>query len=305
MLYFSYGILNGLGVGVAWVCVASTAVRWYPDRRGLALGALAMGFGLSGFVLGGVLGQFINTLGWQWAFRTVALGSLVVVVSGGLLHRFPPAGWSPIPAGTGVKPPAVRDFEWYEMFKTSPWWLWWVWDLVLCIAGLMVFAHVVPLAVEKGLDKPQAAWVMGMLALFNGVGRLVFGGLYDQLGRNKTMILDAAVMTFGLFALRYLTQGLGFSGLFVSVMCIGLAYGALPVINSTFVVNSFGPKNAGLHIGLATTPMMVGVIIGPYLGSFVQMSYGYDVAIILGGLVAFVGVIVAFFVGDAQKMYRA
>ena len=111
--------------------------------------------------------------------------------------------------------------------------------------------------------------------------------------------------TLGLFARRYLTQALGFSGLFVSVMCIGLAYGVLPAINSTFVVNSFGPKNAGLHVGLATTPMMVGVIIGPYLGSSVQMTYGYDVAIVLGDLVALVGVIVAFFDGYAQKIYKS
>jgi predicted MFS family arabinose efflux permease len=99
----------------------------------------------------------------------------------------------------------------------------------------------------------------------------------------------------GLFNRRYFTQALVFSGLFVSVMCIGLAYGARPVINSTFVVNSFGPKSVGLNIGLATTPMMVGVIIGPYPGSLVQMSYGYYVAIVLGGLVALVGVIAAFF----------
>ena len=308
MLYFSYGILVGLGIGVVDIVVLGAAARWYPDKRGLAIGAMAMGFGLAGFFFGGLLGQFISTLGWQWAFRTLGVASLIILVGGGLLMAYPPAGWSPTSAGGpagAAPPPALRNFEWYEMFKTSPWWLWWIWDLVLCVAGMMVLAHVVPLAVEKGLDKARAAWAMGLFALFNGLGRLLFGWLYDQLGRNKAMVLCALVMALGVFGLRYLTQMVGFSGLFVSIMLTGLAYGGLPVINSAFIVGSYGPKNAGLHIGLATTPLMVAVFIGPYLGSFVQMSYGYNLTIVLGGAVAVLGAIVAFFIGDAQKLYQS
>jgi MFS transporter, OFA family, oxalate/formate antiporter len=307
MLYVSYGILVGLGIGVADVVVISAAARWYPDRRGLAIGIMAMGFGLAGFFFGGLLGQFIHSLGWQWAFRTLGVASLIILVGGGLLMAYPPAGWSPASAASASgapAPPPLRNFEWYEMFKTSPWWLWWVWDLVLCVAGMMVLAHVVPLAVEKGLDKAQAAWAMGLFALFNGLGRLLFGWLYDQMGRNKTMVLSAVVMAIGVFGLRYLTQVLGFPGLFVSIMLTGMAYGGLPVINSTFIVASYGPKNAGLFIGLATTPLMVAVFIGPYLGSFVQMSFGYNLTIVLGGAVAVIGAIVAFFIGDAQKLYQ-
>jgi OFA family oxalate/formate antiporter-like MFS transporter len=306
MLYFAYGILVGLGIGVADIVVLSAAARWYPDRRGLAIGAMAMGFGLAGFLFGGLMGQFIGSMGWQWAFRTLGLASLVVLVGGGLLMRYPPDGWTPASSAGqagAVPPPALRNFEWYEMFKTSPWWLWWVWDLVLCVAGMMVLAHVVPLAVEKGLDKAQAAWAMGLFALFNGLGRLAFGWLYDQMGRTKTMVLSALVMAIGLFGVRYLTQAMGFSGLFLSIVLTGLAYGGLPVINSTFIVASYGPKNAGLHIGLATTPLMAAVFIGPYLGSFVQMSYGYDFTMVLGALVALIGMVVAFFIGDAQKLY--
>jgi len=306
MLYFSYGILVGLGIGVADIVVLSAAARWYPDRRGLAIGVMAMGFGLAGFLLGGLIGQFINTMGWQWAFRTLGLASLVLLVGGALVMTYPPLDWNPLPSGGnpgGPRPEPLRNFEWTEMFKTAPWWLWWVWDLVLCVAGLMVLAHVVPLAVEKGLDKAQAAWAMGLFALFNGLGRLVFGWLYDQLGRAKAMVLDGVVMTFGVLGLRYLTELIGFSGLFVSLILTGLAYGGLPAINSAFVVGSYGPKNAGLHIGLATTPLMVAVFIGPYLGSFVQMSYGYNLTIVLGGAVAVIGAIVAFFIGDAQKLY--
>ena len=75
MLYFSYGILVGFGIGVAYICVISLAARWYPDQRGLAAGVVTMGFGLAGFLLGGIVGYFINSLGWQWAFRTLGLAS--------------------------------------------------------------------------------------------------------------------------------------------------------------------------------------------------------------------------------------
>ncbi|MGD9503483.1 MAG: OFA family MFS transporter [Syntrophobacteraceae bacterium] len=305
MLYLSYGVFAGLGVGVVNICATSTVVRWYPDRRGFALGLLTMGFGLAGFLFGSLLGQFINALGWQWAFRIVSLASLIVLVGGSFIFQFPPLGWSPIPAGAAksAKPaPSIKNFEWNQMLKTSPWWVWWGWDLVLCIAGLMVMAHVVPLAVEKGMEKSQAAWAMGMFALFNGAGRLSFGWLWDHMERKTVMALDAVVMTVGLLGLRFLTQALGFPGLFISIICTGLAYGGLPAINSAFIVSSFGPKNSGLHIGLGTTPMMAAVFLGPYLGSFVQMSYGYDTTMIIGGLLAACGAVLAHLIGNAQEL---
>jgi OFA family oxalate/formate antiporter-like MFS transporter len=168
----------------------------------------------------------------------------------------------------------------------------------------MILAHVVPLAVEKGLSKGDAAWAMGMFALFNGLGRLVFGWLYDKLGQTKAMVLDGVVMTVGVFGILYMTQVVGLSGLFVAIMSTGLAYGGCPAINIAFIVNAYGAKNAGINIGLATTPLMIAVIIGPYLGSFAQMSYGYDYTIFLGGLFALVSAIVPFFVGDPQKLYK-
>ena len=306
MLYFSYGILVGFGIGVTYICVISLAARWFPDRRGLAAGVVTMGFGLAGFLLGGVVGYFINSLGWQWAFRTLGLASLFLMVGGALLIRFPPPTWSPVPAGTNqtVVAPQVKNFEWSEMVKTTPFCLWFVSLVALLSAGLMVLAHVVPLAVEKGLTKADAAWAMGLFALFNGLGRLVFGWLYDKLGQKKTMVLDGVVITLGVFGLLYLTQAVGLPGLFVAILLTGLAYGGCPAINIAFIANAYGPKNAGINIGLATTPLMIAVIVGPYLGSFSQMSYGYDFTIFLAGISAVLSAIIPFFIGDPQKLYR-
>jgi OFA family oxalate/formate antiporter-like MFS transporter len=306
MLYFSYGILVGLGIGVAYICVISLAARWYPDRRGLAAGVVTMGFGLAGFLLGGIVGYFINSLGWQWAFRTLGLASAILMVGGALLIRFPPPNWSPVPVQNNQQGPprVIKNFEWFEMIKTTPFCLWFLSLVALLSAGLMILAHVVPLAVEKGLSKGDAAWAMGMFALFNGLGRLVFGWLYDKLGQTKAMVLDGVVMTVGVFGILYMTQVVGLSGLFVAIMSTGLAYGGCPAINIAFIVNAYGAKNAGINIGLATTPLMIAVIIGPYLGSFAQMSYGYDYTIFLGGLFALVSAIVPFFVGDPQKLYK-
>jgi len=304
MLYFCYGVLVGFGVGTMYVCALSAAARWFQDRKGFAMGIVAMGFGLGGFFFGGIVGQFINSYGWQWAFRVLSVASLILLVGGSLLLRYPPPGWAPPRKQAAAPRPALKDFTWYQMLQTGPFWAWFVWDLVICIAGLMVMAHVVPLAVGKGLARAQAAWAMGMLALFNAAGRILFGWLYDLLGRNKAMVLEALCMVIGVFGIVFFTPVAGVAGLFLALMFTGLGYGGAPVVNSTFMVNSFGYKNAGLFIGMTTMPMMLGVFIGPYLGSFVQMSYGYDVAVIIGGCIAIVGVIAAFVTGDAQKKYE-
>lgn len=304
MLYFCYGVLVGFGVGTMYVCALSAAARWFEDRKGFAMGIVAMGFGLGGFFFGGIVGQFISTYGWQWAFRVLSVASLLLLVGGSLLLRYPPKGWAPPRKQAAAPRPALKDFTWYQMLQTGPFWAWFVWDLVICIAGLMVMAHVVPLAVGKGLARAQAAWAMGMLALFNAAGRIIFGWLYDLIGRNKAMVLESLCMVIGVFGIVFFTPVAGVAGLFVALMFTGLGYGGAPVVNSTFMVNSFGYKNAGLFIGMTTIPMMLGVFIGPYLGSFVQMSYNYDVAVIIGGCIAILGVIAAFLTGDAQKKYE-
>jgi OFA family oxalate/formate antiporter-like MFS transporter len=282
--------------------------RWYPDKRGLGMGILTMGLGLGAFLLGGSTSMLIDSLGWQSAFKFLALVALVVCVGGAALIKLPPAGFAPAgkaPAGAQVAAAgpqrAVKDYNWNEMMQTGPFWTWFVWDLFLCSAGLMIIGHIVPMAVEKGVDKAEAIIAMSILSVSNGLGRFLYGYLWDAIGRKKTMVLAAIGMVIGLLGLLYLTTWVGYAGFILAVIITGSSYGGLVPINNTFLATSFGPKNAGVNVGLGSLPLVAAVFIGPYLGAHIKMASGYDLAIILGGAVAVISFIVAFFIGDAQE----
>mgnify|MGYP000542529849 CR=1 FL=1 len=306
MLYISYGVFVGLGVGAVYISHISTIARWFPDRKGFAMGILTMGFGMGGLILGGIAGYLIESMGWVTAFRALALISLVVCVTGGLLVRFPGPAWKPTRLETqkpGAAPAVatVLNLDWNEMIKTKEWWQWWFWDLFLCASGLMVIGHIVPLAMEKGVDKAEAIFAMGILSVSNGCGRLMFGTLWDRFGKRLAMTGSGLMMGIALFCVVLLTEAIGHYGLYVAVILTGLAYGGLVPINNTFILESFGPKHSGINIGLGSTPLIIAVLAGPYLGSYIKMNSGYDTTMMIGGAVALVSFLIAFSIGDVQK----
>ena len=310
MLYASYGVLVGLGVGTVYIGLISTIARWFPDLRGLTMGILTMGFGMGGLILGGIAGYLISSMGWVAAFRALAFIAAAVCITGGLLVRLPAEGWMPAgmtaKAKSGAPAPAkVIDLDWNEMIKTKEWWQWWAWDLFLCASGLMVIGHIVPLAMEKGVDKAEAIFAMGILSVSNGLGRLLFGTLWDKKGRKFAMAGSAFTMGVALFCVVWLTAFIGQYGLYLAVILTGLAYGGLVPINNTFLLESYGPKHSGVNMGLGSTPLIIAVLAGPYLGSFIKMHSGYDITMMIGGGVALVSFIIALFVGDVQKRLAA
>ena len=153
-LYVSYGVLCGFGIGYANVAPMVTAMRWFPDRRGLVSGILVMGFGLAAFVLGSTAGYVIVKVGWEWAFRLFATLSLLFCLVGAQFLKYPPAGWVPktMQKAYSAAGPVrlVEDYDWREMFRTSTWWIWWTFHLVILTGGLMIVGHIVPFAVESG-----------------------------------------------------------------------------------------------------------------------------------------------------------
>ncbi len=257
VLYLSYGVLCGFGIGYANIAPMAAAMRWFPDRRGLVSGILVMGFGLAAFVLGAAASQIIASMGWPTAFRVLGGLSLVLCLLGAQFMKFPPAGWAP----AGLKRPAAagaarrgEDYQWRQMIATATWWWWWTFHLVVLTGGLMVIGHIVPFALEGGIRRESAVFAMGVFAVCNGLGRLVVGALWDRLGRNLTMALNAAVMLVGLLCLAFLVKQGGYPVLLLAVLLIGSAYGGGIPIASSLISASFGTKHFGVNYGLATTP---------------------------------------------------
>lgn len=303
-LYISYGVLCGFGIGYANIAPMATAMRWFPDRRGFVSGILVMGFGLAAFVLGSTAGYIIIKVGWEWAFKLFAALSLVFCLLGAQFLKYPPAGW--LPAGMQQAGPAgparkTQDYDWREMFRTSTWWIWWTFHLVILTGGLMIIGHIVPFAVEGGVSTASAVFAMGVFSVCNGLGRLAVGLLWDKLGRNHTMTITGVVMLVGLLCLGLLVGKFGYGALLVAVILIGASFGGAVPIASSLIASSFGSKHFGTNYGIATTPLMVGAIIGPYLGGYIRtLTKSYEYAIFTSVALAVIGIITGIIIKDPK-----
>ena len=309
-LYISYGVLCGFGIGYANIGPMAVAMRWFPDRRGFVSGILVMGFGLAAFVLGSVASHIINSMGWPTAFRVLGGVSLVLCLIGAQFMKYPPAGWVPRGmaqptkaagggAGSGV------DYEWKRMMKTATWWWWWVFHLVILTGGLMIIGHIVPYALQSGVQRDSAVFAMGVFAVCNGLGRLLVGFTWDRLGRATTMVLNAIMMLAGLLLLAFLVGKLGYPLLLLAVALIGLSFGGAIPIASSLVSACFGTKHFGVNYGLATTPLLIAALVGPYLGGYLYTTtHKYDTAILISAALAAVGIVAGLVIRDPKPKTR-
>ncbi len=193
VLYLSYGVLCGFGIGYANIAPMAAAMRWFPDRRGLVSGILVMGFGLAAFVLGAAASQIIASMGWPTAFRVLGGLSLVLCLLGAQFMKFPPpAGRPPGQAAAAAGAAAAGGLPVAPDDRHR--------HLVVVVdhpsggahGGLWSSAHRA-LRPGGGIRRESAVFAMGVFAVCNGLGRLVVGALWDRLGRNLTMALNAAV----------------------------------------------------------------------------------------------------------------
>jgi MFS transporter, OFA family, oxalate/formate antiporter len=309
-LYLSYGVLCGFGIGYANIAPMVTAMRWFPDRRGLVSGILVMGFGLAAFVLGSTAGYIIAKVGWEWAFRLFAILSLLFCLLGAQFMKYPPPGWLPdgMRHGSAATGPArkTQDYDWRQMFRTSTWWIWWTFHLAILTGGLMIIGHIVPFAVESGVSTAQAVFAMGVFSVCNGLGRVAVGLLWDNLGRNRTMIIAGVIMFAGLLSLGTLVSQFGYAAMLVAVVLIGASFGGAVPIASSLIASSFGNKHFGTNYGIATTPLMVGAIIGPYLGGYIRtLTNSYEIAIFTSAALAIIGIITGIIIKDPKPKTEA
>lgn len=296
-LYLSYGVVAGFGIGIVNLVPAAVCLRWYPERKGLVSGLLtmALAFGTLVFGTGGV-GWLIGKVGVSDTFLVLAVAFLVLVAGGSGLLRMPPEQPGAASAeGVGLG----------GMLRAPSYWMIWGWMLAIQIGGLMIIGHIVPYALEVGLTEAQAALCMGVYAVANGAGRLLFGYVHDRFGRAWGMGLDAALMGLGLFLLAALPPHWGMAGLLLGAVAVALAFGGTIPQLAALIMAFFGPRCFGVNYGFSTTPLMVASICGPFLGGLIRAwSGGYLVALHVAAAVTLLGVAPALLLPPPGKKGR-
>jgi len=299
MLIPTYGIIGGLGVGIAYGCPVAVSARWFPDKRGLAVGLTVLGFGFSAFITANIATYLIGAVGVMNTFRFFGLAFIVLIVLMALPLTFPPAGYKP----AGWSPPAPKpgahvtaEFRREQMLKSTTFYGLWLCYFIGCIAGLMAIGISKPVGQEViMIESGLASALVGFFAIFNGGGRPIFGTLTDKLTPR-----NAAIVSFVLIALASVIMwqmaSAGATTLYIVAfailwMCLGGWLAIAPTATASF----FGTADYPRNYGVVFLAYGAGAIVGPQLAGAIKTASGSYMGVFpyVAGL-AIVGIVIAF-----------
>lgn len=286
MLYITYGILAGLGIGIAYNVVIATVSAWFPDKKGLCSGCLMMGFGASALVLGNMANALFNSsLGWRKTYILLGIAICVIIVLAGIILKKPDSE-TVLPSPKITKSGAVENFEQKdytsaEMLKRPSFWMAFVCISFLAAVGSSVISFAKDLALSVNAPEALAVSLVGVLSVCNGLGRIITGAVFDLVGRRKTMIC-ANIITIIAAAVTLLSVSIGSLPLCIVGLCItGMSYGACPTITSAFTSSFFGMKHFSSNMALMTFTVMGGSLIATLSSKVLEATGGYNATFVM------------------------
>jgi OFA family oxalate/formate antiporter-like MFS transporter len=255
-LVLGYGLIAGVGVGFAYVTPIAMCVKWFPDKRGMVVGLAVMGFGLGPLVFGPwlewMIGKDVAALGQTIprTFFVLAAVFLVGIVGAAQLYALPPAGWHPDGWTPAAATQARRDFAPGEAIRDIRFYLLWAVYFLGSSVGLTAIAEASPLLKEaaKSGTLLSAGAGLGVMSIFNGLGRLGWGSISDRYGRKVALVGMGAtsVLTCAL-VLRNVS---GFNSLLIGMCLVAFAYGGYLALMPSMTADLFGSKNVGANYGM-------------------------------------------------------
>ncbi|MDR5658515.1 OFA family MFS transporter [Serpentinicella sp. ANB-PHB4] len=310
MLYITYGVLGGFGIGAVYGCTIANTVKWFPDKRGLAGGLVAAGFGSGAVILAPLGARLVDMYGVLATFKLMGIVFLIVVGLCSFIIKAPAQGWTP----EGWTPPAPSktsinsgvEMAPGEMMKTGTFYILWVMYTIGMVSGLMIIGHASPIAQGQiGLAPHVAAICVSVIALANTFGRILWGNISDKIGRYNTIVVMYIVSAVMLLVLNVSQNIVLF---LISASGIALSFGGFLGIMPSVTAENFGSKSLGINYGILFTAYGVAAVVGPQIASAaVEASGGvYSRAYIISSAMNIVGIICAVMMvlkakNDAKK----
>ncbi|MDP9485923.1 MAG: OFA family MFS transporter [Actinomycetota bacterium] len=276
VLYLTYGLLAGAGIGLGYIVPIATLIKWFPDKRGVITGIAVAGFGAGALVTAPIAKSLVASAGLFQTFAILGIIYLIAVVGAGLFMKNPPPGWSPPGYRPDTSASSERsgvDYELGGALKSWQWYALWALLFLNVTAGISIIAEADPIAQEvAGASPIVAAGLVSIISIANGLGRFVWASLSDVIGRKwvfLTMYLLQAVCFFLIPVIGVTYFGLAVLA-FIIISCYGGGFGTMPAFNADY----FGSKNVGKIYGLMITAWGFGGVLGPLLISYIVDSTG-------------------------------
>ena len=301
LLYVGAAI-GGIGAGVIYGGSVGNALKWFPDRRGLAAGLTAAGFGAGSAVTVVPIANMIQSSGYESAFLWFGLGQGIVVIIVALFLRAPQAGEVAAPAAPAVQQ-TRRDYGPAEVIRTPVFWVMYAMFVMVGAGGLMAVAQLAPIATDYkiagipvsilGLTLPALTFALTIDRVLNGVCRPFFGWVSDQIGRENTMFIAFLVEGVGIYALLYFADN---PVLFVILSGVvffawGEIYSLFPATCTDLYGRTFATTNYGmLYTAKGTAALLVPLanVLTSATGSWHAVFYAAAILNIVAAVMALV-----------------
>jgi OFA family oxalate/formate antiporter-like MFS transporter len=255
-LYITYGVMSGLGVGLAYTTIIGLTSAWFPDKKGLCSGVMLFGFGFTSLTIGNVAKALIKpeNLGWSTTYKVIAIALFVVFAIAAFVIRPPKAGtvFPEAKAGKGKKAAvtADRDFSTKEMLGRSSFWRLFILITLVAAIGSAALAISTDVLGKFESTANNAVLIFTFISVFNALGRLVSGALFDRVGARKTQYFIAAfALAAPLLVVLAILTGSAVIGVIGLALCI-FSYGFCPTISSVFVSGFYGTKSFSLNFSI-------------------------------------------------------
>jgi len=278
LLYLSYGVLGGTGLGIGYISPVSMLVKWFPDRRGMATGLAIMGFGFASAISGPAIKILIDLVGISSTFYILGAIYFVIMFSAAQYLANPPQGYMPerfsdaIASGKKKIKEDLVNITRNEAVRTPRFYGLWIMLFINVTCGIAIISVASPLLQEViGISALAAASAVGLMGIFNGAGRIVWASVSDYLTRPVVFILFFITQILAFYLLTTVTSILVFQVLLYYIMtCYGGAFASVPA----YIGDIFGTKELGAIHGYILTAWALAGLAGPIIIAYVKDTTG-------------------------------
>ena len=300
LLYLTYGVLGGAGLGIGYISPVSMLVKWFPDRRGMATGLAIMGFGFASAISGPAIKVLIDAVGVSSTFYILGSIYFIIMFTAAQYLANPPEGYMPerlsdaINTGKKKIKEDLVNITRNEAVKTARFYGLWIMLFINVTCGIAIISVASPLLQEViGISALAAASAVGLMGIFNGAGRIIWASVSDYLTRPVVFIIFFITQIIAFYLLTTVTSVLLFTILVYYIMtCYGGAFASVPA----YIGDIFGTKELGAIHGYILTAWALAGLAGPIIIAYVKDTTGsYS-----GTLYVFVGL---FFVALITSIF--
>lgn len=283
VLYLTYSVLAGTGGAFIYCANLGNTVKFFPDKRGLASGLCAAGYGCGAMIVAPIASALIIKFGVLATFQILGAVFFVVIAICCTVVKKAPAGYKP----EGWEPPTVSvnktgnvNIIWHKMIRDVVWWM--VLMMMFCgtMSGLMILAHASPIGqLMYNLTPMKAAFFVSVITLANALGRIGFGGVSDKIGRSNTIMVMYIVSALSLLNLAFTSSVAGFVA---SGVGVGAVFGGFMGTMPGIISERYGLKNFGVNYGITFIGLSMAALTGPLSAAKVRVATGsYDNAFLI------------------------